>query len=420
MAIAALVFMQSFKAFADAVYLKNGTVMTGRIVEKTPEYIVLKTSEDEDAARVTVFLEDIYKVEEQGEFVEKLRFIPYDLRRGFSERGFTAGSEAAGLLSKEEGNLAQIKSLLSQDRQYKTELAEKKAKEDLRAAQMKDKEGISGPRQEGKYTASGQLKGRAEQQRSKAPKTGDGIISGDVVLPDISYAKRMKGNLYIYLMEDLDNGQFIFNEDMPFVKVSYRGIVSRKVSYSIKHVPAGRYKVMAQWDVKYPFIKEKDTVSGKKSLSYLGAKGDYSGECYEAVALKPDEKREGVTFNCDRLIQEDQFSFGLDKRPSVDVKDIYYQKLPFQEGKIILFVENNTDDYISLAAFDILINDEKLLSLPFELNGMEPHSGKEFDITYIYRLYLGQGLGKPGEPVTVKILWLASGEVALEKVVRVF
>jgi len=40
-----VMFMAAVALEADAavVYLKNGKVMTGKIVEKTPEYLVLKT-----------------------------------------------------------------------------------------------------------------------------------------------------------------------------------------------------------------------------------------------------------------------------------------------------------------------------------------------------------------------------------------
>lgn len=420
-----MVWALPLKVFADAVYLKNGTVMAGRIVEKTPEYIVLKTSEDEDAVRVTVFLEDVYKIEEQDVFVESLKYIPYGLLHGSSASKLVVGGGTLGPVSEVDG-LTAVKNLVALNRQYQESVVSEREDNSRDIVDMtvrERKSALNKMQEEKNQTTLSQVKEKLTQKSREVVKSGDGSISGYVFLPDLSYMKRAKGNLYIYLMDDLGDGQFGFYKDVHFEKINYKSIVSRRVAFKIEHVPQGRYKVFAQWDIVFPFIKEKAAGSGKKILGYLGTKGDYNGTYYEVIALEPDEKKEGVEFSCEELIREDQFAFDLSKEPLVDVKDLYYRKLSLEGGKIILLVENNTDGFIGLAAFDIIVNDEKVLSSPYQLNGLDPHSEKEFDITQVYNLYKNKKALEGAETsemlMTIKIIWPPTGEVMLEKVVQI-
>ncbi|MFH1692048.1 MAG: hypothetical protein ABIC68_05735 [Candidatus Omnitrophota bacterium] len=420
------VLLQPFLAFADAVYLKNGTVMTGRIVEKTPDYIVLKTSEDEDAVKVTVFLEDIYKIEEQDVFVDSLKYIPYDLLHGASATRLTVGQSTLSPVSDVD-SLSAIKNLLELNRQYQVASVtedEDEARNIISMTPQERQEALERMQKEKQQVTIAQVKEKLIQESREVVKSGDGSVCGHVFLPDLPYEKRTRGDLYIYLMEDLGNGQFGFYKDLYFTKISYKNIVSRKVAFKIEHVPQGRYKVFAQWDIEFPFVKEKVLSSGKKILGYLGAKGDYSGNHHEVFDLAADEKKEGLDFSCEKLIYKDQFAFDLSKEPLVNAKDLYFQKLPLKEGRIILLVENNTEGFISLAAFDILVNGEKVLNVPYQLNGLEPHSEKEFDITQVYNLYKNKKALEGEEVnetlVTIKIIWPPTGEVVLEKVVQVF
>lgn len=415
------ILAQPFEAFADAVYLKNGVVMMGRIIEKNPQYLVLKTSEDADAVRVTIFLEDIYKIEAQNVFVEKLKFVPYELLHKVSEVFPPPGT---GSLKPPENVSAPqgIRSLLEKDRRYKLDHILKKNAGD-EALSDDRQEALKPLKEAGQETDTSSIKQEAVLEVLKPVEMGDGRISGSVILPDLPYEKRKRGDLYVYLMQDLGSNRFAFGANMLFEKISYKNIASRKVSYKIEHIPAGRYKVFAQWDIEIPFVKEKIIDKDKRVLGYIGAKGDYSGSCEGVIDLVVHEKKEGVDFNCLDIIRQDQFSFDLGRNPLVDVKDLYYRKLPTEAGKIFLLVTNTNDGVVNLAAFDILINDEKVMPLPFQLNMIEPKSEKEFDITQIYYQYKAakeaKGEGDPGPTLRFKVVWPATGEVVFEKVLTI-
>lgn len=420
-----LVCARPLKVFADAVYLKNGTVMTGRIVEKNSQHLVLKTSEDADAVRVTIFLEDISRIEAQDVFVEKLKFVPYELLHKTSEVFPSAGTESFKPPENVSGPQG-IRSLLEKDRQYKLDHILKKNTKDEELSDFGNldrQEALKRLKEANKESDTSSIKQEAVLEALKPVEMGDGCISGSVILPDLPYERRKRGDLYVYLMQDLGSHRFAFGANMLFEKISYKDIASRKISYEIERIPAGRYKVFAQWDIEIPFVKEKIIEKNKKVLGYIGAKGDYSGSCKDVIDLAVHEKKEGVDFNCLDLIQEDQFSFDLGRNPSVEIKDLYYRKLPTEAGKIILLVTNANDGVVNLAVFDILINDDKVMPLPFQLNMIEPKSEKEFDITQVYYQYKAAkeatGDGSPGPALRFKIVWPATGEVVFEKVLTI-
>lgn len=108
-------------AYADAVYLKNGKVMTGKIVEKNDQFIVLKFGAGTDVARVTIFHEDVSKIESEKEYAQDVAMIPFALKR--AERRF----EIEGSLFKKSagtGSAEGIRRLVEEDARVKSLPAE--------------------------------------------------------------------------------------------------------------------------------------------------------------------------------------------------------------------------------------------------------------------------------------------------------
>lgn len=55
--------------------------MTGKIVEKNDQFIVLKFGVGRDVARVTIFHEDVLKIESEKEYAQDVSLIPFELKR---------------------------------------------------------------------------------------------------------------------------------------------------------------------------------------------------------------------------------------------------------------------------------------------------------------------------------------------------
>ena len=200
-------------ACADAVYLKNGSVMKGRIVEKNEQFLVLKSSEGEEAVKSTVYLEDINRIESDEAYSNETKFFPRTLPKVSVSRPWDA---KAVLVEPEPMQLN-----LNKDQ---TEYIKGLIKNTDRALSGSDAAGIPSV--------------------LSAASMGDGSISGSVKLPgEIS---KYKAPLYIYLAKYTD-GNFAVTPDLPYQKIEADAITSSLVYYKIEHLGAGTYRVYADW-----------------------------------------------------------------------------------------------------------------------------------------------------------------------------
>lgn len=385
----------SVDAHAAAVYLKNGRVIQGKIVEANEQFIVIESGKDENAVRTTVYFEDINKIEGEKAYLENVRLIPFNLFKTGIKKPWEDRSSFAEFQAPVKGSFEHIKELLSEDKLAKSKAA---AEREILVPQEPLDEPVAIDR----------------------PVVGDGSISGTVTLPKIM-AKR--GDLYVYLMEDLGGGQFYTGKTMHYQKIDKDSITFWRVSYKIEHVPIGAYKVFAQWDIAAPPIQEKVSSSGKV-LSYLGLKGDYKGSIDKTLILALDQEKENVDFYCTAYVEADEFFFVLGKKPDFQILDLYYRRLPKEDGIFILRIKNNTYVSIDLLVFDVFINDMKVTDVPFELNELGPLEEKEYDVTSTYEAYQGllgdEGVeAGPRRLLKFKFVWPVTGEVLIEKTVFV-
>ncbi len=391
-------------AHAAAVYLKNGTVMKGRIVARDQEKIVLKTGEGEAEAKVTIFLDDILRIESEEEYAAEVALIPFGLYQD------NAGSkkpwdDLAPFLGPgaDKSGMEYIRELLAQDRR----LSASKVDTD------NDKE--KGVYQEDKeeYGVRTEVFSPAQSRTKK----GDGSVSGIVKLPKIP--KGEKGNVYVYLMEKLQEGVFSAGSEMLFQKIDASKVVTDTIFYKIEHVPAGTYKVHAQWDVAYPPIQERRVRDGF-TLDYLGFKGDYRGSTPETISLSEDENKWGVNFSCKSPIESGVTLLIPEEKPLFEIMDLVYREVPPEPPKFILIVKNKSRSPIYHLLVDILVNEKKVTQMPMELGFFEGNKEREFDITEAYNVYKELiGRENPdavvGKAVTFKILWPTTEEVLFEK-----
>ncbi len=372
-------------AHADAVYLKNGKVMQGRIVEKNEQFLILKMGEDENATRATIFLEDINRIETEEEYFQKVKLIP----EPFPTEDFKQpvviqpGLPLYEKEHKEVNGTEYIKTLIEENRRVSP-------------------------------TGS-----QASQPISYQPRGKSGSISGFVKLPEL--IKTKKGDLYVFLMQDIGGGRFSSAAHMLYQKIDKDHINSTLMYYEIKDVPPGVYKVFAQWDIEPPAIEVNSAESYYTNLSGIGLKGDYSGSLSGEVSLAAEEAKANVNFDCLRLIATDQFVPGKGQRPDFEILDLYYRKLSFKDVLFIMVVKNKGDSSIMNLSFDILVNDQKVFRNPIKLGSIGPKEEKEFNITPVYTAYLNKSQedsSGPKESVKVlkfTVIWSVSGEVEFEK-----
>jgi hypothetical protein len=269
---AALVLSMAAAVRAEVVILKNGTVMRGKIVEKTPEYIVLRSGEGEAATRATIFLEDINRMMSEEEFEQERGYVPLSL--------FASNRTVVPVVEKEPV-FSSVPS--GSSREHILALVTSKQEQGI-APFAVNEEQESGELDTGAGQGVFLRKFIERQPHSLKPtgrdalveegsvkREGKGRISGFVTLPPL---EGVSGDLYVYILEDTASGNFISAPKMLFDKIDAAEIKGRRVPYSIEGVPAGTYKVFAQWDVARPAVKIT-TVGEKVSLAYLGAQGDY-------------------------------------------------------------------------------------------------------------------------------------------------
>ncbi|MFB3919549.1 hypothetical protein BU251_08290 [Candidatus Velamenicoccus archaeovorus] len=414
---AVVVLGASITAWAEVVILKNGTVMRGKIVEKTPKYIVLRSGEGEAATRATIFLEDINRMTSEEEFDQERGYVPLSL--------FEADRTVVPVVEKEP-----LFSSVSSDA----------SKEHIMAMVASEEEGSATPEAAAGGWASGELEPGSGQgaflkrfierqphplkpPRQETPgegnpvkREGEGRISGVVTLPPL---KGVSGDLYVYLLEDTGDGNYISASKMMFDKIDAAEIKGQKVPYSIEGVPAGTYKVFAQWDVARPAVKIT-TIGEKVSLAYLGAQGDYSGTTKNALTLGINELRDGVNFPCTTFIESDKMSFDWGAKPLFRIEDIYYQRNYPDENRFFLVIRNPTPQQIDILPLDIYINDKKIFSFPWEFRDIPANGEKEFDISQAYQGYVRLMGNDAGTSLKFTVYFANSKEKEFEKLIYVF
>jgi len=229
----------------------------------------------------------------------------------------------------------------------------------------------------------------------------------------------ISGDLYVYLLENTGSGNYISASKMLFDKIDAAEIKGRRVAYSIEGVPAGTYKVFAQWDVARPSVKIT-TVGEKVSLAYLGAQGDYSGMTKNELTMGINELRDGVNFPCTTFIETDKLTFDWGEKPLFRIMDIYYQRSYPDENKFYLVVRNPTPRQIEILPLDIYINDRKVFSFPWEFKDIPPNGEKEFDISQAYKGYVRITGGDTENRLKFTVYFANSKEKEFEKLIYVF
>ena len=386
-------------AQAAVVYLKNGRVMTGRIVEKNQQLIVLKTGEGEAATKTTIFLEDISHMESEEAYGKKVEQIPFELYRppvDWSPSGSFAFNTTKAFyeMQKNENNsLAQNQSSLSS----------------LNASQTQ---------------GQGSAWTIPLTPPFEFPQESTGSISGVVYLP-LELASKQKGDLYAYLMKDLGNGTFVENKPCLYQKIDKENVKSSQVDYSIKNVPAlESYKVFAEWDIAPPAIEERKTPAGI-SLRKLGFKGDYAGSANESVSVAEGEDRNSVNVSCLTFLTTSRVALAPGERPDIEIKDIRYSRISSGIEKFALVVKNNFEIATGYLFFDIWINDKKISPTPLSMTSLQPDEVREADITPVFVLFKkGFIEANPGQEfpkiLKFKITWNSNGEVLFEKNISIF
>ena len=209
-------------AYADAIYLKTGRVMTGRIVEKNEKYLVLKTGAGEATVKTTIFLEDINRIEGEDGHVQNVVSVPAEfLTGGLNISGVLANPDATGV--------ERIKNLLEENRQVSSSVSPEAGTTSGEEETMTVPEAVKSAGQEKFLTPL-------------AVHSGSGTISGIVSLPSVSNTpgvlKGTRGDLYIYLMEDTGTRKNFLATWIPYVKIDNVDITARQMAYKINHVPA--------------------------------------------------------------------------------------------------------------------------------------------------------------------------------------
>ncbi len=414
---AALVLSMAAAAWAEVVILKNGTVMRGKIVEKTPEYIVLRSGEGEAATRATIFLEDINRMMSEEEFEQERGYVPLSL--------FASNRTVVPVVEK-ESVFSSVPS--GSSREHILALVTSKQEQGIAPFAVNEEQENGEP-----DAGAGQgvfLRKFIERQphslkptdrealveEGSVKREGKGRISGFVTLPPL---EGVSGDLYVYILEDTASGNFISAPKMLFDKIDAAEIKGRRVPYSIEGVPAGTYKVFAQWDVARPAVKIT-TVGEKVSLAYLGAQGDYSGMTKNALTLGINELRDGVNFPCTTFIESDKLTFNWGEKPLFRITDIYYQRNYPNENKFFLVVRNPTPRQIEILPLDIYINDRKVFSFPWEFKDIPPNGEKEFDISQAYRGYVRIAGSDTENRLKFTVFFANSKEKEFEKIIYVF
>ena len=404
--------------FAEAIYLKNGRVMTGRIVEKSPKYLVLKTGEGETAVKTTIFLEDINRIEKQGEHFEKP-----PLSMPFKFLNTTPEIEEALLPSLRTspggGSIDWIKNLLAENKQVQASALPETS---VASSQENTQEPSGLPKAPGLFFDNIRNSNKQKELFAlSAVPTGEGSISGLVSLPEASHLSGVQGDLYVFLLARIEANSYALASWIPYTEIEGLDIRERQVGYQINHVPAGIYRVFAQWHIQSSPKEEAETTS-TKTWSFIGTKGDYTGTSRDPVVLTADEHRTGIDVDCSVLNRAEIPAPLLTAQKKIRIKDLYYQMLSAQQIKFVLVVENNSDNPITFLRYNLLINDEKSAQVPVSIFNLGAKEERELDLTLAYEAYKkfiqrkGISSQESSKALRFKITSTDTGEVEFEKI----
>ncbi len=400
-------------AFAEAVYLKNGKVMTGRIVERNDQFIVLKSSEDASAVKTTIYLEDINRIQSEAEYSNETKLIPTQILQSSTPKPWEAEPVALPSGNEPSGSVMVMpQQEIAPSSTEKTGFFQKlfgQGKEAATSSGLSTTPG--GPKVD--YSAR-----------------GSASISGQVQMPNDfnSY----KGDLIVYLMRDVGNGQFFMPPNMMYQKID-KSAISSFVYYKIDRVPGGTYKVFAEWDIAPPFM-EKKKVHGFETLVGFGSKGDYVGILKDSITVNRGEQKNKVNLECTTYLNEGApqaqppvavggmgEAESLAEQANYQVMDIYYKKLVPQGGALLLVIKNLGDKRIDTMKLDVYIDDEKAAPNALSIGPIAPGEEKEFDIMSTFDKFKkqkeGTGENVSGKMLRFKIVSPASGEAELEKAI---
>ncbi len=407
---------------AEAVYLKNGRVMVGRIVEKNPDYIVLKTGEGPEAVTATIFLEDVAKVEEEETYAQELSAVPFYLKKppGPAE---TSGPEPVALRPPTESIFSRIHSLVEGDKlmkagepPFKKNIGEV-SDIDVNPLTLKAYASYMQMMEERKQGLQAMIEAR---KHGEPLPQGNGRISGVVTLPDMPYnvsvSAEASGGLYVYLLKEQSGGRYTFPAPMLYAIIDAVNVTLAQVRYEITGIPPGRYKVFAQWDVAPPAVRE-ERGEADSFLNYLGAGGDYSGFCKDPIDVGKDVVKD-IDLTCVDQSPFDEIFFNWLQPFEYEITDIYYTRPRQDDPHILLVIQNVGSQAIDVLGLDLFIEDMKMV-FPLELNNIGSGQEKEFDISSFFVTHLkmteGSGLARKARSVRFRVQNPITKEVEFEK-----
>jgi hypothetical protein len=406
-------FLFSSDVFAEAVYLKNGSVMTGRVVEMTKRKIVLQTGEGGEAVKTTIYAEDINRVVSDEEYAQSVAQMPMDLKDKLTASG--VGMAAALTPATSSDPRERIRQMIEASR----EVALEKAVEQGGGEGVPDNEPPVSP--EAMSVRGGpevlaahsqmilerkkQLKAMAEGKATPDAK-GEGHIAGIVTLPgrplDWGLTGEAKGDLFVYLMKESAEG--IYVAPMLFDRIQADRILSTEVAFDIRDVPSGTYRVFADWDIAEPAVRVVED-EGHTILNYIGSRGDYAGSAADKVAVEGAGGAKDIMIACTQPLILDQVFQDPGVTRQIVVTDIFFVRTASQEGRIVALIKNAAAVPASKEILELIIDEERQM-FPVEMLEMAPGETQPYDITSFYRDYAKRHFGEDGsktiEPRSVR------------------
>jgi hypothetical protein len=398
------------RAGADAVYLKNGRVMTGRIVERTQDRIILRTGEGATEVRSTIFIDDILRIQGQEEYAkESGQAIQQLIKTEFLKKAAPQEPFYRRLSLPTDSGAADIRKMILEDR---------------RAQANPIKEEVVSVGTVAEQPPAGTPSLSAPQGRASAESAGS--IAGFVRLPAPVF-QECKGNLLIFLMErQMKNDQevFVAGLKVPYELIPAENILTPQVRYKLERISAGTYRVFAEWDVAPGAVEPIET---ENQVAFIGlwGKGDYAGSSSNVV-LETDGYRDDVNFDCKTLIENDNSVGALQQLMDFKISDLYYRSTPGEDPRFFVRIKNNHTSSLVPIAFDVYVNDEKVWQEPMSFGPLQAQEEKEFDITSAYEEHKKIVEGREGagaltsKSIKFRLVWTLDKDVSFEKTVFLF
>jgi hypothetical protein len=384
-------------AQAAVVYLKNGRVMTGRVVARDQEKIELKTGTGDAAVRTTIFLEDINRIETEDAYKEEIDLIPFELLSS------KANESASGSFA------------------FNTSVALKRfpSQKNVSADEVGSGKMLS---ENDRLEEPGPLPLPAD---IVPPWVKDSVVSGSISgivrLPSGLIGKD-KGDLYVFLMEDIGHKTFVEIVPWLYQKIDKKAIRTHEVAYQINHVPKNTYKVFVVWDIAAPPVEEKKTSKGVV-LRKVERKGDYVGSSDESILLRNNENRRNVDIKgLDYVAKNAEIFIPLGERPNIAIYDIVYARKNLNEEKFEFIIKNEGEGESGQLVFDILINGEQISLMPTYVDSLRPDEERHEDLTWHIERYKEDCMNvhpdwRLPNRLKIQIIWNETQEVIYEKTI---